>query len=233
MVSQIADKITATLGDGGYLITGHGELYTHHLGELRTRVFPNSIVYQKAKFPHRQPPLTIESSQKPAQPLLPLSGKAKIISPKTDGGRPKAVNPLCEQIVQSVTIQDAWTHANQGQPEQARLCCDKLIAQNPLDHHPYYLFALLAQEQGEFEDAKVFLKKVLYLAPGFISAYLELGDIYAKENNSALAHKMWSSAYNLLQQLPQDANIEMFGDLTAVDILKFVENRLNEQSEAY
>ena len=205
-------------------MTGHGELYTHQLGELRTRVFPNSIVYQKAKFPHRQQPLTIESSQKPVQPLLPLSGKAKTISPK-------AVNPPGEQIAQSVTIQDAWIYANQGQLEQARLCCDKLIVQNSLDHHPYYLIALLAQEQGKFEDAKALLKKVLYLAPGFISAYLELGDIYTKENNPALAHKMWSSAHNLLQQLPQDANIEMFGDSTAVDILKFLENRLNEQSE--
>jgi chemotaxis protein methyltransferase CheR len=229
MVSKIADKITATLVDGGYLMTGHGELYTHQLGELRTRVFPNSIVYQKAKFPHRQSPLTIESSQKPAQPLLPLSSKAKIISPKADVARPKAVNPPSEQIAQSVTIQDAWIYANQGQQEQARLCCDKLIGQNSLDHHPYYLFALLAQEQGEFEEAKALLKKVLYLAPDFISAYLELGDIYTKENNPALAHKMWSSAHNLLQQLPQAANIQMFGDSTAVDILKFVENRLNEQ----
>ncbi|MGZ8945141.1 MAG: CheR family methyltransferase [Methylococcaceae bacterium] len=230
MVSQIANKITATLVEGGYLMTGHGELYTHQLGELRTRVFPNSIVYQKAKFPHRQPPLAIDPSQKPAQPLQSLSGKAKTVPPKTDVARPKAVNPPSERIAQSVTIQDAWIYANQGQLEQARLCCDKLIVQNSLDHHPYYLFALLAQEQGEFEEAKALLKKVLYLAPGFISAYLELGDIYTKENNPALARKMWSSVRNLLQQLPQDANIEMFGDSTAADILKFVEKRLNEQS---
>lgn len=228
MVSQIADKMTATLSEGGYLMTGHGELYAHHLGGLRPWVFPNSIVYQKAKFQHCQPPqpLTIESSQKTAQQLLPLSGKSNIIPRKTDVARPKAVNPLGEQIVQSVTIQDAWIYANQGQPEQARSCCDKLIAQNPLDRHSYYLSALLAQEQGEFEEAKALLKKVLYLAPDFISAYLELGDIYAKENTPALAQKMWSSAYKLLQQLPRDAYIEMFGNSTASDILQFVENRL-------
>lgn len=74
-------------------------------------------------------------------------------------------------------------YANQGQPEQARLCCVKLIAQNPLDHSPHYLSALLAQEQGELEEAKKLLKKVLYLAPDFISAYMELGDIYDKESN--------------------------------------------------
>ncbi len=48
MISRVADKLTETLADGGMLITGHGELYAHHLGKLRARVFPESIVYQKS-----------------------------------------------------------------------------------------------------------------------------------------------------------------------------------------
>jgi chemotaxis protein methyltransferase CheR len=51
MVFHIAEKFTETLVEGGILIAGHGELYAHHLGELRARVFPESIVYQKVVTP--------------------------------------------------------------------------------------------------------------------------------------------------------------------------------------
>lgn len=217
-VSQIADKMTATLIEDGYLMTGHGELYAHHLGELRTRIFPNSIVYQKRSKIQYCPV---------AQTMTANALQPPYKAPETNTtARLKAAQPLSKPIVQPVTIQEAWTYANQGQPEQAHSCCKQLIAQNPLDHHAYYLSALLAQEQGKLDEAKVLLKKVLYLAPDFISAYLELGDIYAKENNAPLAQKMWSSALKLLQQLPADAYIEMFGNSTASDILQFVENRL-------
>lgn len=230
IVSQIADKMTDALVDGGYLMTGHGELYAHHLGQLRTRVFPASIVYQKVKAQYREqsPSLIVESSQQPAQPLLSLSGKARMIPHRTDVVRTRDVNPRSEPFVKSVTMQDAWAYANRGQPEKARLSCDKLIRENALDHHPYYLSALLAQEQGELDEAKTLLKKVLYLEPVFIAAYVELAVIYGKENNPALAQKMWSSAIDLLQSFPRDAHIEMFGDSTVSDILLFVENQLNK-----
>jgi chemotaxis protein methyltransferase CheR len=218
MVSHIANKMTAVLVDGGYLMTGHGELYAHPLGRLRTRVFPHSIVYQKTTLlPHQPPaPRTIEPALLPAA----IPSKPQVIAPVIP---PSIVKPLTP----SVTMQAAWDYANQGQPEQARFYCEQLSTQNPLDPHPYYLSALLAQEQGKLEEVKALLKKVLYLAPDFITAYLELGDIYAKESNLALARKMWTSAYHLLQQLPQAMPVEMFGTSTAADILKFVEHRLN------
>jgi chemotaxis protein methyltransferase CheR len=218
-VSRIADKITATLAEGGYLMTGHGELYAHPLGELRTRIFPDSIVYQKCRTQ------TLKVRQAPvAEPPKPAAEKKAVPATADEfaDGQPAAVR----QADTPATMQEAWNHANRGQQTEARACCEKLIAQNPLAPHPYYLSALLAQEQEKTEEAKMLLKKVLYLAPEFVPAYLELGEIHLKENNRALAQKMWLLARKLLQPLPQDKPIEMFGDSTAGDILQFVENRL-------
>ena len=53
---------------------------------------------------------------------------------------------------------------------------------------------------GIIGTAKALLKKALYLAPNYISVYLELSDIYPKENNPAGASKMRDSALKLLQQ---------------------------------
>jgi chemotaxis protein methyltransferase CheR len=222
-VSRIADKITASLAEGGYLMTGHGELYAHPLGELRTRIFPDSIVYQKSR------PQTLKRPQAPMiAPTQPIIEK-RVMPPTANefaAGRPAGGPVAVPEADAAAAMQAAWNLANRGQQAEALACCKKLIAQNPLDHHPYYLSALLAQEQEKTEEAKTLLKKVLYLAPEYVSAYLELGEIYLKENNRALAQKMWLSARKLLRPLPQDKPIEMFGDSTAGDILQFVENRL-------
>lgn len=221
-VSQIADKMTASLVEGGYLMTGHGELYAHHLGGLRTRVFPGSIVYQKHRVAeHPRVTETVANVEANIKPVI----TNKIIAQHS---KPKPIKSLkADQKQPSPTLQEAWNFANQGKSEQARAYCVQLIAQNSFDHQPYYLTALLDQESGKHEEAKFLLKKVLYLAPDFISAYLELGDIYAKENAPALAQKMWLSARDLLQKLAPDKPVEMFGDSTAQDILQFIETRLN------
>lgn len=46
-ISTALEKLSHTLSENGYLITGHGELNAQRLGPLRTRMFPDSIIYQK------------------------------------------------------------------------------------------------------------------------------------------------------------------------------------------
>jgi chemotaxis protein methyltransferase CheR len=225
MVTQIATNMTATLAEGGFLVTGHGELYAHQLGELSTRIFPHSIVYQKTS--HPQLPIPVQTFQPITKPAELMPPHTKTLVEKIVLIRPKFKALVTKSIDATVTIKVAWTHANQGQPEQALACCNQLITQTPLDHHPYYLSALLAQEQGDLEQAKSLLKKVMYLAPNFIAAYIELAEIYVKEKNMSLAKIMWSAAAKLLKQLPKDISVEMFGNSTVADMIKFVENKSN------
>jgi chemotaxis protein methyltransferase CheR len=57
-VAVVIAKLTDTLRDGGYLMTGDNELHAQNLGRLRTRVFPEAMIYQRSEdqetFP--QPP---------------------------------------------------------------------------------------------------------------------------------------------------------------------------------
>lgn len=48
-IARVVEKITDTLTYGGYFITGHNELPPETLGQLQTRIFPDSIVYQRAE----------------------------------------------------------------------------------------------------------------------------------------------------------------------------------------
>jgi chemotaxis protein methyltransferase CheR len=234
MVSRVTDKLTETLAEGGYLLTGHGELYAHHLGKLRTRIFPESIIYQKVSAPVL--PLSF-----PSQPAcLPARVGGKLIPDvKTKQVPPFSIAPeelfspkelaapieygMACKIAGSDGMQQAWKYANQGQREKAASCCREMIAANPMDAEPYYLSALLAQERGDIEEAKIQLKKTIYLFPGFVAAYLELGDLYERENNGTQARKMRTTALELMKALPPGEPVRLYGDSTAREIMEYVQ----------
>ena len=46
-IAEVVKKFGETLNEGGYLITGHGELYGQKLHPLKVKMFPDSIVYIK------------------------------------------------------------------------------------------------------------------------------------------------------------------------------------------
>lgn len=233
VVFRIADKFTETLVDGGILITGHGELYAHHLGKLRARVFPESIVYQRVVAPFSsQVPALLAEAQWPAPEKLtvvfPAVQKAKAAVP-VPSPQQAAVEIAKEQGVSEMLR--AWKHANQGQREMAAKSCSEMIAKNPLDAEPHYLMALLVQERGDFAEAMALLKKVIYLAPSFIAAYLDLGDLYAREGESVRAVKMRSTARDFLKRLPGDEHVKFYGASTVDEVLHYIEHLLNINSQ--
>jgi chemotaxis protein methyltransferase CheR len=228
MVSRVTDKLTETLAEGGYLLTGHGELYAHHLGKLRTRIFPESIVYQKVSDPISPPFFPFQPACLPPRAsgnLIPDAKTEKVTPPPIAPEEPVAAKEtgIACKDAGSDAMQQAWTYANQGQPEKAASCCREMIAANPLDAEPYYLSALLAQERGDTGEAKVLLKKTIYLLPTFAAAYLELGDLYERENNGVQAIKMRTTALGLLKDLPPDLPVKLYGDSTAQEILEYVQ----------
>ena len=46
-IAKVLDKFYHTLQPLGYLITGHAELYDQNLNQFQTKVFPESLVYQR------------------------------------------------------------------------------------------------------------------------------------------------------------------------------------------
>ncbi len=53
-IAMTLDKFYHTLNSVGYLITGHAELHGQNLGRLQTKVFPESLVYQRKDLPIKQ-----------------------------------------------------------------------------------------------------------------------------------------------------------------------------------
>lgn len=227
-ISRIAYKFTGALAEGGMLITGHGELYAHRLGKLRTRVFPESIIYQKSDALFCPPTAAPLAETRRIPPEKPAAASPAIQhAAATRQSQP--AEDVCKETAGS-EMHQAWQYANQGQWDSAEKLCGEMIARNPLVAEPHYLLALLAQEHGDFARAREMLKKVIYLDPSLIAAYLDLGDLYEREGDGIRAGKMRAAARNLLKSLPGDNQVKLYGASTVNAVLQYIEHLLSIQN---
>ena len=117
----------------------------------------------------------------------------------------------------------AQSYANSGKYEHAIVYCNQAIEINAASLEPYYLLVNIAEEQGNIEEAKNFLKRIIYLDPQEIPAYIELGLLYAAEKNITRGKKMKNIALELLKKLPNNDIIEYKGGIKVSELIKYLE----------
>jgi chemotaxis protein methyltransferase CheR len=210
-VSSVLNKFQRILNPGGYLVTGHAELYGHALTSLHQIMYPEAVIYKKTAELCMQP---AEISPLPKQvpksvPPVPLLSKAKITEPNKDN-----YDLLCQM---------AQAYANSGDYEKAASACRRAMNINPRSADPYLLLAHIAEARGNDAEAKDLFKKAIYLDPAFIAAYCELGGLYEKENDLSRARKARTTAIEFLKHLPSQATVKPY-DITAGEMLTYVES---------
>lgn len=62
--------------------------------------------------------------------------------------------------------------------------------------------ASIADEQGQYAEAKELLKKIVYLAPDFVLPYVELSAIHDREGDRERAKIMRQAAIRILKPYP-------------------------------
>ncbi|MEG4514186.1 CheR family methyltransferase [Microcoleus sp. F6_B4] len=312
-ISLVLKKFSKTLRPGGYLMTGHAEVYGQIMNEFQPKIFPESVVYQRRdavpeegcqidstvatvgeansafrEFPkadtvgdesgelltgETMPPSFTTNSNFPEiqmPPVLTISnplGKMLRSRYREDGLANKPVS-VTQQIIaentQNKTAQmlileakrlfknkdyaeainkaqeaidlqgpnfDAYfliaqVQANAGNYSQAIEYCNRARKVEPGSVYTDYLQAQIAEEQGQLETAKNLLKRTIYMCPSFVSAYIELGNIYNKEGQVKRAIKMYNSSCEILKSLPPNTPIDSQGKMTASQVLMNVKKKL-------
>jgi chemotaxis protein methyltransferase CheR len=252
-VSVVLDKFARTLRNGGYLMTGHGELNAQDRGQLQARELPGSVIYQRisetltpSKSALTSASLSSATATAQSKVVTHRPESAELITPSTriadtqpSRAKEEAPAPLSPQIEEAKTLfrqrsyaaaaeklehllreepqnhlalcLTAQAYANLGRLEEATHRCRQAIAIDAFAPLPYSLLAHIVDEQGDREEAKNLLKKVIYLAPSFAPAYLELGALYEKNGDVTRAQKMRITALELLQALAPDVIVEPYG----------------------
>lgn len=209
-VQMLGKKLMETLRVGGYLVTGHGELRGHKPPGLRTIIFPESVVYERAS-PGREPAPALLAAA--ARPKSSSEFKIQPAQEHQPHGTVTAGKDL-EALHES-----ARRAAGLGHYDEAVQWCERALAVDCFSGKAYYLLAQIAEERGETETAKAMLKKVLYLDAQFVPAYIELASIYASQKDLGRAQKMRDAALKLLEQMPPESAFEMYGGLTAAELI--------------
>lgn len=247
VVSKVISKLNETLIDGGYLMTGHAELPHQEIGTLRPKVFPESVVYQKSsEFRVRAEELKVEKRVEIKEiPYSKIKRPAVLGAPKSEvqnlfseakelfkkGNYPLTIEKLGHILLTNPEHFDSncligQTYANIGEYDKSEYHLKKAIEIDKFNVEPYYLLAQIAREKGRLEDEEEMLKKVIYLEPSHIPAYLEMGIIYEGNGDRERAFKMRNSALNLLKALPSDGRIEPYTELTVEELIRHVQEML-------
>ncbi|RJP86129.1 MAG: chemotaxis protein CheR [Desulfobacteraceae bacterium] len=251
-ISDVLKKFTDTLNEGGYLLTGHGELHAQDLGKLRTLPFPESLIYQKIseiKFQisdiapakiglSRAVKSPAPQKKQPKKPDIPSSQLLKKDSKShTNGlgieelflnGRYAEAASSAECLLTdspddfAAHYLAAQAYANSGDYSNAALHCKRAIEIDVVAERPYFLMAHISEIIGDKDQAKILLKKATYLNPEFIAAYIELGTLYDMEGDTVRGVKLRTAAVELLKGLPPETIIEPYKKITAGELLSSI-----------
>src|SRR5438477_7837401 len=167
-VRRVLQKMSNALRPGGYLLTAHGEVHGHELDQLEALSFPESSVY-------RRRPLESQQSRLQTQSRAEAQNAAANRSPA-----PSVAH--CEQLAREC--------ANKADYQAAEEWCHRALTEDPFSVSGYYLLGKIAEERKQMDRAKELLKKVLYLDPSYIPAYLDLAEAYDREKDWKRARRL-------------------------------------------
>ncbi|WP_293360533.1 MULTISPECIES: CheR family methyltransferase [unclassified Microcoleus] len=228
LLPRKGETVPASFANGNFGDVGSLSLLTAGTGlgkMLRSRYVEGDRVNKKISSLPPQIPAEKADSQTPQ--MLVLEAKACF--------KNKAYVEAIAKAKQALHLQSknfdadyllAQIYANLGQYSQAVEYCKRASKLDTMSVFPYYLQAQIAEEQDDLETAKIYLRKVIYLCPSFVSAYLEFGNIYHKEGKLNIAIKMYNSSCDILKQLPPNTPIEQQSKMTASQVLIDVQKKL-------
>lgn len=235
-IGQIVQKFHGALMPQGYLLTGHTELYGQDTSQFQVTSFPETVVYQKpplpvlplpaaslveglrrgtAKPPPLPPPTVLPSS--PDDRLAAALQKAAALLKQDDyASAIQAAKQLYQAHPHCIAARKiaARAYANTGCYSQAKELCQQVIQNHPLHLDMHYLLAQIAEDENELETAKRHLRKIIYLDPDFVKAYLDLASIYDRAKQPKKAQTTREHALVLLAKLPPSMVLDDHSDVT-------------------
>lgn len=220
-VASMVEKMAGALREGGYLITGHWELFSSPSSLLTPRLFPESLVYERARKASRETGAGFRPPVFPALPPKAQSRPAVALPPPVAPSDEKEDAPDDFHTLYLA----AYAHANLGEHEPAVDCLQRAIKMDRLSVEPYYLLAHIAEEKGDREEAVENLRKVIYLEPSAVAAYLDLAAIHENGGDGEKARRMRKAALDALKKLPRESVVAPYGE-KAGELVHVVERLL-------
>ncbi len=188
-IAIVLNKFYNTLNNTGYLIAGHAELHGQNLGKFQTKVFPESLVYQREDLPMEKcvasvqlvaPSININQKQSSLN-------KQSIIKPSI----PNIQNqPIAQKPILPATIAKAETLFQQEEYMGAIKEAEQIIKQYPLHFDACYLLAQAWANLGKSEKAAFYCEQAIEINSLSVAPYYLLAHIAEEKGDVILAKKL-------------------------------------------
>lgn len=230
-IGKVIKKFHHTLRPGGYLMTGHAELYSQIMTEFSTRIFPESVIYQRHKI--NNPPISSENFSQSSQ-------KSVIKAPRCNLSNPLFNRPSSPE--ESVMILSEQSPFNLGQNpspfssspsseskgESTPLFTpEKLSTSHPSsslkssvkleeNHQNFFIEIQNLVQTKSYQEAIEKTQRLLKMYPYHFEGHYLLAQIYANigQHSQAIEHcrkaieldSLSSLPYYLLAQIAEEQN---------------------------
>ncbi|MGK7900433.1 MAG: CheR family methyltransferase [Hormoscilla sp.] len=233
-IATVLNKFCNLLKPDGYLIPGHNELYGHNLGNLVTRVFPESVVYQRPitsqfHYPHPRPhsqEWDYKNKAKSlrffgqAQPSAQLSNRRHGLrtpsKPTTDvlhktsdsSSGLRSTDATLDDSTYAAMLQAASNlFRNKHYPEALQTALE-LLELHPEHFATYHLIARVYANLGDLTQALKYCQLALSVNPLSTKIYSLLAHIAEEQGNIEDAKMFWKRII-YLNQTAVSAYIEL------------------------
>lgn len=189
-IAVVLAKFYQTLNPEGYLITGHAELQGQDLGQLRAKVLPESVVYQRSQ---DLPISSILPSQilfrsnctiNKANQTMPTRWQSITSTPGSSVTRsPVTATPHLSQKQPQPVLNQAKILFLQGKYASAITEAEEVIKQHPQHFGAYYLMAQACANMGNLPRATHFCHQALKIDSLSVKPYYLLAHIATEQGN--------------------------------------------------
>ena len=219
-VASIVKKFSATLRNGAYMLTGHGELQGQKLDPLERRVFSTSVAYRQ------NDSLSVDAPA--AKPLVQVSRSATRHKPPSSDAQTRAFGSSNDGLAKHETppektpaddlLDECQQLLLQGQHTSALQKAEQIVKDNSQDLRAHCLLAQTHADLSNHEKAMASCKRAMEIDPFATSPLYLLAHIAESEGRyqdakSSLKKVIYLDPSHIAAQLDMAALLEREGDL--------------------
>lgn len=183
-VCKVLKKLTNTLREDGYLMTGHGELHNQELDSLKPMIFPESVIYHKGnKHPGIPIPafLTTVMTSENHDSIIPDKPQphfsAETVISKDSGSATQPVNQPANQNDVSNMLADMKSFFESGDYTRVIEKAESVLSIDPRNTDAAYFMARAYAGRGLYDDSLRQLNQLLRRDSDQVGVYLLLAQI--------------------------------------------------------
>jgi chemotaxis protein methyltransferase CheR len=195
-IAQVAQRLFASLKDGGWLITGPSDPPLWQHAPFETVVTSAGVVYRRIAGESRkerqwpqQPaawPQSAAAVRAPVLPNVPAASFSAASSPGKPAEQPAPAPQPLESCIAEVTA-----FANHSDPVRSGAAIGAALALHPMSAELHYLHAIVQMAAGRYEAAAASLRRALYLDRSMAVAHFALGSVLERRGATEEARRSY------------------------------------------